>query len=190
MTARSYPATPQLLHSVASRDANDRACSLTLDYFGCFAAGQLCRTVVACIALICGLVASGGDDLLAHYLDLSVGLSQCRHHMQVFELGGNMVAPSLADNLMRLVAEGAGEGSDEADAELRSQAAASYLSLLSKPKLPNILLKVLSLSQSTHLSVQYWCLQNVLAQRTCNLQEPSQWRVCIPICVCLGSQRS
>ena len=60
-----------------------------------------------------------------------------------------MVARSLADNLMRLVAEGAGEGSDEADAELRSQAAASYLSLLSKPKLPNILLKVLSLSQST-----------------------------------------
>ena len=59
-----------------------------------------------------------------------------------------MVAPSLADNLMRLVAEGAGEGSDEADAELRSQAAASYLLLLSKPKLPNILLKVLSLSQS------------------------------------------
>ena len=74
-------------------------------------------------------------------------VSQCRHHMQVFELGGNMVAPSLADNLMRLVAEGAGEGYDEADAELRSRAAASYLSLLSKPKLPNILLKVLSLSQ-------------------------------------------
>ncbi|CAK0784933.1 hypothetical protein CVIRNUC_008138 [Coccomyxa viridis] len=63
---------------------------------------------------------------------------------QVFELGGNMVAPSLADNLMRLVAEGAGEGYDEADAELRSRAAASYLSLLSKPKLPDILLKVIS----------------------------------------------
>ena len=59
-----------------------------------------------------------------------------------------MVAPSLADNLMRLVAEGAGEGYDEADAELRSRAAASYLSLLSKPKLPDILLKVLPLSNS------------------------------------------
>lgn len=53
-----------------------------------------------------------------------------------------MVASSLADNLMRLVAEGAGEGDDEADAELRSRAAASYLQLLNKPKLPNILLKV------------------------------------------------
>lgn len=53
-----------------------------------------------------------------------------------------MVASSLADNLMRLVAEGAGEGDDEADAELRSRAAASYLQLLGKPKLPNILLKV------------------------------------------------
>ena len=54
-----------------------------------------------------------------------------------------MVASSLADNLMRLVAEGAGEGDEEADAELRSRAAASYLQLLGKPKLPNILLKVL-----------------------------------------------
>lgn len=62
--------------------------------------------------------------------------------MQVFELGGDVVAPSLAHDLMRLIAEGAGEGDDEADAELRAQAAASYLQLLSKPKLPNILLKV------------------------------------------------
>ena len=77
-------------------------------------------------------------------------VSEYKHFMQVFELGGNMVAPSLADNLMRLVAEGAGEGYDEADAELRSRAAASYLTLLSKPKLPDILLKVLRLSHSQH----------------------------------------
>ncbi len=62
-----------------------------------------------------------------------------------------MVASSLADNLMRLVAEGAGEGDDEADAELRSRAAASYLQLLSKPKLPNILLKVRLCSPRRHL---------------------------------------
>lgn len=62
-----------------------------------------------------------------------------------------MVAPSLADNLMRLVAEGAGEGDEEADAELRSRAAASYLSLLDKPSLPNILLKVLLLGHMTLL---------------------------------------
>ena len=62
-----------------------------------------------------------------------------------------MVAPSLADNLMRLVAEGAGEGDEEADAELRSRAAASYLDLLNKPSLPNILLKVLLLGHMTLL---------------------------------------
>ena len=62
-----------------------------------------------------------------------------------------MVAPSLADNLMRLVAEGAGEGDEEADAELRSRAAASYLALLNKPSLPNILLKVHLLGHMTLL---------------------------------------
>ncbi len=74
-----------------------------------------------------------------------------------------MVAPSLADNLMRLVAEGAGEGYDEADAELRSRAAASYLSLLSKPKLPDILLKVLPLSHSQHTSKSVLVPANVQA---------------------------
>ena len=60
---------------------------------------------------------------------------------QVFELGGDVVAPALAHGLMRLVAEGAGEGDEAADAELRAQAAAAYLRLLEKPKLPDILLK-------------------------------------------------
>ena len=61
---------------------------------------------------------------------------------QVFELGGDVVAPALAHGLMRLVAEGAGEGDEAADAELRAQAANAYLRLLAKPKLPDILLKV------------------------------------------------
>ena len=52
-----------------------------------------------------------------------------------------MVAPALAHGLMRLVAEGAGEGDEAADAELRAQAATAYLRLLAKPKLPDILLK-------------------------------------------------
>lgn len=60
---------------------------------------------------------------------------------QVFELGGDVVAPALAHGLMRLVAEGAGEGDEAADAELRAQAATAYLRLLAKPKLPDILLK-------------------------------------------------
>ena len=40
-----------------------------------------------------------------------------------------MVAPALAHGLMRLVAEGAGEGDEAADAELRAQAATAYLRL-------------------------------------------------------------
>jgi AP-4 complex subunit epsilon-1 len=59
----------------------------------------------------------------------------------VFELGGDVVAPSLAQGLMRLIAEGAGEGDERADAELRARAAASYMRLLQKPKLPAILLQ-------------------------------------------------
>ncbi len=50
--------------------------------------------------------------------------------------------PALADNLMWLIAEGAGDDDETADAELRAQAVSSYLSLLEKPKLPNILLQV------------------------------------------------
>lgn len=75
---------------------------------------------------------------------------------QVFELGGDMVAPSLAHGLMRLIAEGAGEGDEAADAELRAQAAASYLQLLTKPKLPNILLKVkiLEIAGQANFSIQ------------------------------------
>lgn len=49
--------------------------------------------------------------------------------------------PALADNLMRLIAEGAGEEDEAADAELRAQAVSSYLTLLEKPNLPDILLQ-------------------------------------------------
>ena len=43
---------------------------------------------------------------------------------------------------MRLIAEGAGEEDEVADAELRAQAVSSYLTLLEKPNLPDILLQV------------------------------------------------
>ena len=57
-------------------------------------------------------------------------------------LGGDVVEPALADNLMRLIAEGAGEDDPTADAQLRAEAVASYLDLLEDPKLPDILLRV------------------------------------------------
>ena len=59
----------------------------------------------------------------------------------VFELGGDLVQPEVANNLMRLIAEGSGED-DEADEELRIDAVESFLSLLEKPVLPDILLQV------------------------------------------------
>ena len=64
--------------------------------------------------------------------------------MQVFEIGGDVVPSNMAHNLMRLVAEGAGEDDEAADAELRAQAVQSYLGLLEKPKLSAVLLQVCS----------------------------------------------
>ena len=61
---------------------------------------------------------------------------------QVFELGGDVVSPQLANNLMKLIAEGAGEDDEQADTELRAQAVGSYLHLLDKPHLSPVLLKV------------------------------------------------
>lgn len=59
----------------------------------------------------------------------------------MFELGGDVVEPVLADNLMKLIAEGAGQNDEIADTEMRSQAVSSYLALLEKPQLPDILLQ-------------------------------------------------
>ena len=66
----------------------------------------------------------------------------------VFELGGDLVQPEVANNLMRLIAEGSGED-DDADEELRIDAVESFLSLLEKPVLPDILLQVRQLSTAT-----------------------------------------
>jgi len=61
----------------------------------------------------------------------------------VFKMGGDCVDPSLGNNIMRIVAEGAGDDSDEADARLRSNAVLSFLDLLELPKLSDVLLKVI-----------------------------------------------
>lgn len=61
---------------------------------------------------------------------------------QVFELGGDVVPDEMAYGVMRLIAEGAGQEDPTAILELRTQAVASYLRLLHKPNLPDVLLKV------------------------------------------------
>ena len=60
----------------------------------------------------------------------------------MFAIGGDVVKPAAAHNLMRLIGEGSGE--DAADATLRASAVAAYLELLAtKPKLPKVLLEVI-----------------------------------------------
>lgn len=50
----------------------------------------------------------------------------------------------MAFGVMRLIAEGAGQDDADAVGNLRAQAVASYLKLLSKPSLPDVLLKACS----------------------------------------------
>ena len=61
---------------------------------------------------------------------------------QVFELGGDAIPLKMAHNLTRLIAEGAGEGDDAADGEMRAEVVATYLDLLDRPKLSDVLLMV------------------------------------------------
>ena len=61
----------------------------------------------------------------------------------VFELGGELVREEVAHNLLRLIAEGSGED-DEQDEELRRDAVETYLELLDRAVLPDILVCVMS----------------------------------------------
>jgi Adaptin N terminal region len=62
--------------------------------------------------------------------------------LAVFELGGDLIKPEVAQNLLRLLAEGSGE-SDEADMALRRDAVEGNIAFLDKPALPAILLQVI-----------------------------------------------
>ena len=50
--------------------------------------------------------------------------------------------PQTAHNLMRLIAEGSGEDDEEADAELRRGAVVTFMELLPRADLPDVLLLV------------------------------------------------
>lgn len=60
---------------------------------------------------------------------------------EVFELGGSLVREGVAHNLMRLLAEGSDD--EEVDNETRRFAVLSYIDLLEKPVLPDILVWVI-----------------------------------------------
>lgn len=59
-----------------------------------------------------------------------------------FELGGELIKPEVAKNLMRLIAEGSGGDDDDLDLSTRIEVVESFLALTEKPQLPNILLQV------------------------------------------------
>eukprot|EP00794_Sanderia_malayensis_P009386 gene9386-10375_t len=59
----------------------------------------------------------------------------------VFELGGSLVQPQVAHNIMRLIGEGSDD--DELDTDLRLYAVNSYLDLIEKPSLPDILIHLI-----------------------------------------------
>ncbi|TMW60681.1 hypothetical protein Poli38472_000723 [Pythium oligandrum] len=61
----------------------------------------------------------------------------------VFELGGDLVRPEVAHNLLRLIAEGSGEDEDQ-DMELRRDAVDTYLELFERPVLSDILVCTMS----------------------------------------------
>ncbi|KAF1873641.1 hypothetical protein Lal_00027679 [Lupinus albus] len=62
---------------------------------------------------------------------------------KVFEHAGDLVNIKVAHNLMRLIAEGFGEGDDAAYSQLRSSAVESYLRIIGEPKLPSVFLQVI-----------------------------------------------
>ena len=64
-------------------------------------------------------------------------------HPVTLQLGGDLVRPDVAHNLMRLIAEGSGEDED-ADMALRKYAAETYFEILEKTKLPDVLLQVIT----------------------------------------------
>lgn len=62
---------------------------------------------------------------------------------QVFELGGDLVKMETASGLMRLIAEGGGEDDEEADNAMRQEVVETYLDLIDKHGMPDVLLQTL-----------------------------------------------
>jgi len=60
----------------------------------------------------------------------------------VFDVGGDLVKPEIAHNLMRLIAEGSGGVDEAADTELRLYAVREYSKALARPKTPELFLQL------------------------------------------------
>eukprot|EP00003_Mantamonas_plastica_P010897 TRINITY_DN2043_c0_g1_i4.p1 TRINITY_DN2043_c0_g1~~TRINITY_DN2043_c0_g1_i4.p1 ORF type:complete len:1067 (-),score=443.58 TRINITY_DN2043_c0_g1_i4:615-3815(-) len=108
----------------------------------------------------------------------------------IFELGGDLVRPEVAHNLLRLLAEGAG-GDEDADNELRTFAVDSYLQLCEKTVLPDILVEVIcwvvgeySYLSETHDAQQVVDTMVELVYRPYEQQEPRCWAITALMKIC------
>ena len=92
----------------------------------------------------------------------------------LFEISGDLIKSDVAQNLMTLIAEGAGDGEEddeEADMLLRQHAVELYAVLLDRPyaKLPQLLIETMAwvLGEYAYLSAEY-TLEEIL-ERLCTL---------------------
>jgi len=85
----------------------------------------------------------------------------------VFELGGELVRPQVAHNLMQLIGEGIGD--EDIDNELRLYAVNSYLDLIDKQHLPDLLIQVICwvLGEYSYLAT-HWEPEDVMG-KLCSL---------------------
>ncbi|XP_022795045.1 AP-4 complex subunit epsilon-like [Stylophora pistillata] len=95
---------------------------------------------------------------------------------EVFELGGSLVREGVAHNLMRLLAEG--NEDEEADNEIRRFAVLSYINLLEKPVLPDILVWIICwvLGEYSYTAPEYepaFILEQLFSLMDRTFQDPS-----------------
>lgn len=88
----------------------------------------------------------------------------------VFDLGGSLVRPEIAHNLMRLIAEGTDED-DEADNELRQYAVKEYFAVLNKSETPELFLQLASWVIGEYSYVEESIPDDDILARLCDLAD-------------------
>ena len=96
----------------------------------------------------------------------------CGRSCQRRRPGGALVPQNVAQNLMRLISE-VGEEDDEDSTALRRDAVLTYLELLDKPVLPEVLVQVMSwvLGEYSYLADATVMPPDELLERVCELAE-------------------
>eukprot|EP01038_Epipyxis_sp_PR26KG_P011321 gene11321-15185_t len=101
--------------------------------------------------------------------------------IKVFELAGDKVKVSVAQTLTQLIAEGAEGGDDEdddgnvenKDDELRTEAVDNFLTLIGKPKLPEILAQSMAWVLGEYGYLSSICSKESIMNKLCDLAQES-----------------